>query len=311
VANNAVYKQVACLQEPTREYLPERALVDRICAYIMHIADQLAVGKEQILGVGIAMPGLIENETGNVLFSPDFKWNNIPLRSWLQSSLSFPILVENSNRALALNESYLDGEEEPAQTTFSINLGHGSGAGLVMGDQLYTSSGGTSGEFGHITVIPEGPPCMCGNRGCLEAVASGMAITAQAQKAARHNRNSKLTMLCGGDFSKIDAKMVFQAADLGDKPALAIIDAAAEYIGIGIAMAVNVLDPDRIILCGGLMKNGPHFFEKIKISVEKHKMYQTGHHMVLSSGAKGEYSTANGACRVLANNLWWRRALPI
>jgi predicted NBD/HSP70 family sugar kinase len=98
---------------------------------------------------------------------------------------------------------------------------------------------------------------------------------------------------------------------LGDKPALAIIDTAAEYIGIGIATIINVLDPDRVILCGGLMRNGPYFFEKIKASVEKHKMYQVGSSMVISTGVKGEYSTANGACRALANNLWWRRALPI
>jgi predicted NBD/HSP70 family sugar kinase len=311
VINNAVYEQVACLQKTTGNTLPPKDLVDRICSYIVTIVSQSAIEKRNILGVGIAMPGLIENNTGRVLFSPDFGWEDIPLQAWLQDSLQYPILVENSNRALALNESYLPGEVESSRTTFSVNLGYGIGAGLVMGDQIFTGSGGTSGEIGHITVIRDGPLCACGNRGCLEAVASGIAIAAQAKKEAERNKKSKISELCGGDLSKIDAKLVFDAAGQGDRAALAIIDTAAEYIGIGIAMAVNVLDPDRIVLCGGLMKSGPWFFKKINASIQKHKMRKAGNHLVISAGAKGEFSTANGACRVLANSLWWRWALPI
>jgi predicted NBD/HSP70 family sugar kinase len=311
VVNNAVYEQVTSFQEPTGNTLPAKDLVDRICSYVVTIVSQSAIEKYNILGVGVAMPGLIENDTGRVLFSPDFGWEDIPLKTWLQDSLGYPILVENSNRTLALNESYLPEEVESGRTTFSVNLGYGIGAGLVMGDQIFTGSNGTSGEIGHITVVRDGPLCACGNRGCLEAVASGLAIATQAKKAAGQNKKSKIWELCGGDLSKIDARLVFEAAERGDKAALAIIDTAAEYIGIGIAMAVNVLDPDRVVRCGRLMKNGPYFFEKISASIQKHKMRKAGDHLVISTGAKGEFSTANGACRVLANNLWWRRALPI
>ncbi|MDR0584586.1 MAG: ROK family protein, partial [Treponema sp.] len=311
VVNNAVYEQVASLQEPTGNPLPAKDLVDRICSYVATIVRQSAIAKYNILGVGVAMPGLIENDTGRVLFSPDFSWEDIPLKAWLQDSLGYPILVENSNRALALNESYLPGEVESSRATFSVNLGYGIGAGLVIGDQIFTGSSGTSGEIGHITVVRDGPLCACGNRGCLEAVASGLAIADQAKKEAEQDKKSKIWELCGGDFSKIDAKLVFDAAEQGDNAALAIIDIAAEYIGIGIAMAVNVLDPDRVVLCGGLMRNNPYFFEKINTSIRKHKMRKAGNQLVISAGAKGEFSTANGACRVLANNLWWRRTLPI
>jgi predicted NBD/HSP70 family sugar kinase len=272
---------------------------------------QLAIEKYNILGVGVAMPGLIENDTGRVLFSPDFGWEDIPLKTWLEDSLGYLIRIENSNRALALNESYLPEEVESSRTTFSLYLGYGIGAGLIIGDQIFTGSNGTSGEIGHITVVRDGPLCACGNRGCLEEVASGMAIASQAKKAAAQNKKSKIWELCGGDLSKIDARLVFEAAEQGDKAALVIIDTAAEYIGIGIAMAVNVLDPDRVVLCGGLMKNGPCFFEKISASIQKHKMRKAGDHLVISAGTKGEFSTASGACRVLGNNLWWQRALPI
>jgi predicted NBD/HSP70 family sugar kinase len=311
VVNDVISRQIACLQEPAGEPFPEKQFVDNLCRLILQIYGQIGVEKSRILGVGIAMPGLIDHDSGNVLFSPDFGWNNIPLRSWLQEALPFPVFIENSNRALGLNESYLPGEEEYAHTIFSVNLGYGIGGALILGEDVYVGASGTSGEIGHITVDREGPVCMCGNRGCLEAVASGAAIGAQGQRAAARNHKSKLAELCGGDLSQIDAKLVFEAANLGDKAALEIIERAAEYIGIGLSMAINVLDPDRAILCGGLMKNGPLFLERIKASVQKHRMRQAARTVVIRAGIGGEYSTANGACRALANDLWRRRALPV
>ena len=310
VVNNVVCRQVACLQEPTGKPFPEKHFADRLCTLVLRIYNELGVEQDRILGVGIAMPGLIEHETGNVLFSPDFGWNNIPLCNWLREALPFPVFIANSNRALALNESYGPGEDGHSHTIFSVNLGYGIGGALILGDEVYVGASGTSGEIGHITVDPRGPVCMCGNSGCLEAVASGAAIARQGRQAAA-NPASTLAGLSGGDLSRIDATLVFQAANAGDRAARVIIDRAAEYIGIGLSMAINVLDPDRLVLCGGLMKNGPLFFDAIKASVQKHQMRQAARAVVISAGIGGEYSTANGACRVLANNLWWRRALPL
>jgi predicted NBD/HSP70 family sugar kinase len=311
VVNDLTAKQIACINEPAGSPLPEKDFVNHLCELILKIFYQLDVEEERILGVGIAMPGLIENGTGNVLFSPDFGWNNVPLRAWLNKLLPFPILVENANRALALNESYISDNEDHNHTTLSLNLGYGIGAGLVMGEDLYTGASGTSGEIGHITVDRNGPVCKCGNIGCLEAVASGEAIAHAAKMSVQEGGGAKLMELCGSNIGNIDAKLVFQAANLGDEKAGRIIDMAAEYIGIGISMVINVFDPDRVVLCGGLMKNGSGFFEKIQVSMHKHQMKQAGRQMVMSVGTKGDYSTANGACRVLANDLWRRRALPI
>jgi predicted NBD/HSP70 family sugar kinase len=311
VENNMKVEQIAYLYESTGQYLPAEAFVRHLQNLILTIFNQLKVEEEQILGVCIAMPGLIELESGNVLFSPDFGWENVPLRAWLQGALPFPVIIENANRALALNESHFLPDEDSGHTTFSVNLAHGIGAGLVLGDELYTGASGTSGEIGHITVDHDGPVCQCGNIGCLEAIASGGAIARDARQAFREGKSPILASLCGENAETIEAKLVFQAAEQGDEASLQIIDKAAEYIGVGISMAINVFDPDRIVLCGGLMKNGPSFFEKIKTSIEKHKMRQAGRKVVISAGTKDDYSTANGACRVLANTLWRQRILPI
>ncbi|MDR0731869.1 MAG: ROK family transcriptional regulator [Treponema sp.] len=310
VAVNAVSRQVACLREPTNNPLPEKKFVERIAGIILKIAGQLKTENNRILGTGIAMPGLIEKETGAVLFSPDFGWNNIPLQEWLTAKIPFPVLVENANRALALNEVFLmDGEN--SHTTFAVNLGHGIGAALVIGEDLYSGASGTSGEIGHITASAQGPVCHCGNRGCLEAVASGAAIAAQGKSVLESRGASKIRELAGGDPEKVDAALIFQARELGDKEAARIVNNAAEHIGIGLSMAINVLDPDRLVLCGGLMRNGPFFLEKIKASIETHRMRQAGRAVVISTGRGGEYSTANGACRVFSNSMWWNRKLPV
>ncbi|MDR1835852.1 MAG: ROK family protein [Fusobacteriaceae bacterium] len=311
VANNAAFEQRASLQELTGNPLPAKDFVKRVSGLILRIIHMLHTEKEKIIGIGIAMPGLIEKETGRVIFSPDFEWSSVPLREWLLENLPFTLLVENANRALALNESYFEGEEDQNHTTFSVNLGHGIGAGLVLGEELYMGAVGASGEIGHITVERNGPLCMCGNRGCLEAVASGDAIAKKAKSLMEKGRAPILAELCGGKGHEIEARTVFEAAAAGDPEAGKIVDEAAEYIGMGLSMAINVLDPDRLILCGGLMRNGPSFFEKIKASIQKHKMKQTGRELVIFQGTKGENSTAMGACRLLVNTLWNEQRLPI
>ena len=112
VAINAVGEQIVSLQEPTGDPFPEKEFTSRLSSLVLQVSEKLEANKENIMGVGIAMPGLIEYETGNVLFSPDFGWRDVPLQEWLQEMLPFTVLVENANRALALNESYTTGDDE-------------------------------------------------------------------------------------------------------------------------------------------------------------------------------------------------------
>nr|AGS57588.1 ROK domain-containing protein [uncultured bacterium] len=309
VVNNAAGIQTASMQEKTGDPFPEEVFVDRLCALVKRTLGDLSIKTKHILGMGVAMPGLIENGTGQVLISPDFGWKDIPLQTWLREKLPWPVLVRNSNHALALNENAL--LETEGTVTFCVNLGYGIGAALVSGGELYTGASGTTGELGHSVIEKGGPVCKCGNSGCLESVASGEAIARQAQTIIAHHGRSKIAELCGGDAGRIDARMVFEAAGAGDRPALKIIDTAAEYIGMGICTAVNVLDPDRVVLCGGLTQNGPWFLERIQAAMEEHIMPRTGRRLAVSSGKGGEYSTAAGASRVLLNTLWAERALPV
>ncbi|MDR1175118.1 MAG: ROK family transcriptional regulator [Treponema sp.] len=310
VVNNAAGGQIACMQEPTGDPFPEREFIGHVQKLILQFVEQHHIDAACILGAGIAMPGLIERETGKVIIAPDFGWKDIPLQDWLQEGTPYPVLVKNSTQALAVNESYIPGVDD-VHTTFCVNLGYGIGAAIITGEELYDGAGGISGELGHCVVDRDGPLCKCGNIGCLESVASGEAITRQAQTIIAHHGSSMMTELCGGNAANIDARMVFDAANAGDGPALKIINTAAMYIGMAISMAVNIVDPDRVVICGGLIRNGPYFFEQIKAGMEEHLVAKSNRTLILSAGVNDEYSTAKGASRVFINTLWAQRALPI
>jgi predicted NBD/HSP70 family sugar kinase len=277
---------------------------------MLQFVNKSALDPAKILGAGVAMPALIERGSGKVMLAPDFGWKDIPLQDWLQKGVSWPVLVKNSSQALAVNESFLLGSDE-IHTALCVNLGYGIGAAIITGEELYDGAGGISGELGHCVVDRDGPLCKCGNSGCLEAVASGEAIARQAQTIVSHHTHTKMAKLCGGNASKIDAKMVFEAAEAGDGPALKILNTAGVYIGMVISMEVNIIDPDWVILYGGLMRNSPSFLKLIKDSMEDHLVTGTNRGLVVTPGSNDEYSTAKGAARVLINTLWTRRVLPI
>jgi predicted NBD/HSP70 family sugar kinase len=310
VMNNAAGVEVASTLKPTGDTVPEKDFISQVRRFMLQFVKKFAPDPTKVLGSGVAMPALIERGSGKVIIAPDFGWKDIPLQDWLQQGVSWPILVKNSSQALAVNESFLSSTDE-IHTTLCVNLGYGIGAAIITGEDLYDGAGGISGELGHCVVDRDGPLCKCGNIGCLEAVSSGEAIARQAQTIVSHHTPTKMAEFCGGNPAKIDAKMVFEAAEVGDVPALKIISTAGMYIGIGISMAINIIDPDRVVLCGGLMRNGPSFLELIKSSMEEHLITKTNRKLIVTAGSKDEYSTAKGAAMVLLNSLWARRALPI
>lgn len=292
MAHKAIYGSMVA----TDDVKNEKNFVDWLQRYIIHWIEESEIDCSRLAGVGIAMPGLIEQETGHVLFSPDFDWSDIPLQSWLQGKLPYPVLVENANRALALSECQQNRcTHMERDTVLCVNLGYGIGGAVMREGQLYYGSSGTSGEIGHITVVRDGALCACGNTGCLEAVASGAAIAQQGRDLVQNGIPTTLRALCGGNLTSIDAKMVFDAAREGDPSATRLIDRATEYIGIGLAAAINLLDPDQVILCGGLAKNGSIFLDKVTASAMQHRLRQAGRHVRFTTGQRGEYSTAIGA----------------
>lgn len=295
LASDAVHTE--CFDNPL-------LFVEHLCALIMKTVRRAKVDQSTLVGVCVAMPGLIEQDTGRVVFSPNFGWQDVPMQEWMCERLPYQVIVENANRAQASWE-IRPSRSNQELTVFCAGLGYGIGAALIQNGQVYYGSSGTSGEFGHITVCPQGGRlCSCGNTGCLEAMASGAAIAAEGRELVRQGKAAGLEALCGGDPEQIDAKMVFDAANHGDAGAAQIVENAAEYIGIALAISINMLDPDEIYLCGGLIKNGPAFLEKIKQYTRKRQMHFAGRHVVIRAGSLDEWHVAKGATLMVLDNGW-------
>ena len=282
----------------TGETLPAEVFIQRVIQLIDQVILESGVGKEKILGMGIGMPGLLDNEKNIVLFSPDFLWENVDIVTPIAAHFQFDIFFENSNRALAMGERWF-GSGVNSDYFICVSLGHGIGSAIVENGEFYRGSCGSSGEIGHITLEKDGLLCSCGNRGCLEALASGNAIARKGQEAVRCGRKTKILEIAGNDIDAIDAKVVFEAAKVRDKVAKEIVDSAIEYIGIGLASYINLLDPDKIILAGGILNAGDYFWTHLINVIKERQMSFAGRKVKIQKAKLGEDAAAIGAATLV------------
>lgn len=274
---------------------PEQTLED-ICDLVNDLIIESEIHTDSLVGICVAMPGLIELETGKVIFSPNFGWKNYPLEDKLNEKMKpFKVIVRNANRAQARYEIRPGTQHDGDSIVFCIGLGYGIGSAIINSGSMYFGASGTSGEIGHITVMPNGPLCTCGNTGCLEALASGRAIEIKAKQIVQMNPDTLILKLVRGDIDKIEAKTVFDAAAMGDVMAMEIVDDTAKYVGVALAAAINILDPDVIYVCGGLMQNEGDFLNKIKVYTRARQMKFAGRHVKIMQGSADPYNVAKGA----------------
>lgn len=254
--------------------------------------DALGNLSKKIYGIGISFPGIVDTEKGIAIQAPNLpKWKNTPLVEIFENEFGIFCSLENDAKAMALGEARF-GAGRGAKNIFAIYLGRGIGGGIIIDNELYRGSLSISGEIGHITVNPSGPKCTCGNRGCLEVMASGPAIAAAAKKAIAAGTSSIIESKAGGKLDHITAEIVNEAACLNDALALRIMNEAAEYIGIGLASVVNLFAPDRIVLSGALVSAGDFFLETIQKTVASRAFVYDRVHPKFVRSELGE----NGAC---------------
>lgn len=200
-------------------------------------------------------------------------WENTPLAEWLHSELDAPVVVDNDANAAALGE-FRFGAGQGCQHVLYVTISTGIGGGWILNGRLYAGADGLAGEIGHLMVQPGGFLCPCGKRGCLEAEASGPAMVQRARlylakkKGKAHSghggRAKRLLELAEGNPDKITAQMISQAAAGGDKLSQKVIREAAERLGWGLAGAITLMNPDRVILGGGVIKSGELWWQTVR-----------------------------------------------
>ena len=274
-------------------------MADLLSDKITDLVERSGIETSRILGVGLGAPGLIDHNSGLILFSPHFHWEQVDLRGMLAKRLPYPVYIDNVTKNIARAEYDL-GAGMGGKFVFNLNVGRGIASAFIIQGNMYNGANGLCGEIGHLTVDREGQPCKCGNYGCLEAMASGEAIAQQAKDLVNRGVSSKILEMAEGEIENIDAKLVFEACQAGDLPAKIIVDRALEYIGIALAGVINLMDVDRIVINGGLTKNGDYFWNAIREKVSKHLMKNSGTTVQLLPAALGDEAAALGAvCHII------------
>jgi glucokinase len=256
---------VAEVKQPTRSYEGPAAVLDRIAGIINDLARPLG-GAPSALGIGV--PGLVDVTEGVTRFLPNLptQWRDIPVRTILQPKIGCPVYLLNDARAATLGELAF-GHGRTARTMAFFGLGTGVGGGVVVNGQLRLGPLGAAGELGHQTILPDGPLCGCGNRGCLETLVSGPALTAEGVRLLLSGNAPKLYELCGGDISKVSPMTIAAAAQAGEAGALLAIQRVAGWLGIGAANVIVTLHPDLIVIGGGVSEMGDLLLQPLRETI--------------------------------------------
>lgn len=239
-------------KKSTKAQRGAEAVVERVAATVLEAIDECDLQPKQIRGLGIGAPGACDPDTGTVIFAPNLGWKNFPLKKELEKRLPFPVFVENdcNLQTLGVYEKELKGKP---RHLVGIFLGTGIGAGIILDGKLYRGFNRTAGEIGHMVLEVGGPKCGCGNKGCFEALASRTAIFRRIEAALKDGHKTVLTELLGPDLENLRSGDLRKAIKRGDKLVERIVEEAAEYTGIAVANVINLLNPEVIVIGGGVM----------------------------------------------------------
>lgn len=262
VETGAVLHQLSI---PTLAREGHEAVMKRMADLFLQVIQSAGMQKEEIGGIGIGVPGVLDLEKGETLFLPNLPgtWPHVPLQATIAKLTGLPVALLNDVRSIT-NGEWLFGAGRGVDTVAVFAIGTGIGGGLVINGKLHLGIGGTGGELGHITIDYNGPRCGCGKYGCLEAYATGPAIAAMGIKAVVQGLTTRLGEMCEYDLNRITAGLIAQAARTGDEIAIDIYERAGFYLGVTAANVCVAVGPRRIIIAGGVAQAGDLLLEPIR-----------------------------------------------
>ena len=246
------------------------------------------VPRSRVEAAGATVPGLVDHDSGVCVLAPNLGWRDFALRDALTEELHVPVVVNNHTQAAAVAEGRL-GAARGVRSYVWVYVGRGVGSGVVIDGRIFYGRSGFSGEIGHCPVVEDGPLCACGRRGCLEAVASTMAIGRAVEEAIARKETTTLRPNGAG----IDAAVLAAAAAEGDAVAARILAQIGERLGRGISFLLNVLNPEMIVLGGSVAAAGEALLREVRASVARHALLPHG--VAIVPSALGDKAELTGA----------------
>jgi len=272
------------------------AVIDRIARCVTDAVDECDLKLKQIRGVGVGAPGAVDTESGRVIFAPNLPgWKDVPLKKELEKQLGVPVCVGNDCNVCTLGVFDREYKAKPKHLV-GIFIGTGIGGGIVIHGDLYCGHNLTAGEIGHMVIEVDGPKCGCGNRGCLEALASRTAIFRKIQSAVKDGQKTILADMLGPDLADMRSGDLRKAIRKGDKFVEKVVEEAAEYAGIGVANLINLLNPEIVVVGGGLIEALENEMMPTLIkAAEDHVMSGTMSGIEIEASQLGDHAGITGA----------------
>ena len=289
--------------KPDRSKELERPEARVISAMREAIADS-KVDVQKIRGIGVGSPGPLDPDTGVIIDTPNLDWKNFPLAQTLSDAFGgIPCAVDNDVNMGTYGEWHF-GEVKNCKNVIGIFPGTGIGGGLILDGKLFRGFTGAAGEFGHMTIEVDGPYCGCGKRGCLEAVASRIAISEQLAALAARGDAPTIFAECGTDLAKIRSSVIVAAIKNGDKMVEGVVRKAAYYVGIAVGNLINVISPEAVVLGGGLVEAmGELYLDEVKRAVKDHAMPFLRKKIRIVTAKLGDDAVAMGGAMLITERL--------
>jgi glucokinase len=235
---------------------------DQIAHDVAAVVAELQAGRTDVRAIGVACAGFIDRTGSRVLFAPNLAWRDEPLKMRLEAIVDHPVTIENDANAAAWGE-FRFGAAADADDMVLVTVGTGIGGGVVVDSHLVRGGFGIAGELGHMRVVPDGIRCGCGNRGCWEVYASGNALVREARElvASGALQGAAIAEACGGDLATLKGADITTLAQAGDPAAVELIADLGRWVGEGAASVAAVLDPELIVIGGGVVAAGDLLLE--------------------------------------------------
>jgi len=294
-------KIVNRLKVPTLAERGKEATIKRIIETIHKNIVQSAIALDDIIGIGIGAPGPLNIKKGIINFAPNLPgWRDVLLRKILEDEFNMKVVLENDANAAAWGERCF-GVGRGVDNLVCFTLGTGIGGGIIIDGKIYHGNNYGAAELGHMTVNKDGPRCNCGNYGCLEAYSSATGIKNRIRNRIKEGIKSKFLNFDNDDelFESLRLKSIFETARKGDRLTSGIVEEAILYLGIAIANIANILNPEMVVLVGGITNEGDKLLIPLREEVKKRAFYSNYKSLKIVIGKLGGNAGVLGAAALL------------
>ena len=242
------------------------ATINKLIEAINNYIKEQGFKKEEILGIGLGVPGVMDTKAGVITYSNNLQWYDLPIVDLIEKGTGLKVKITNDANAAALGEAKY-GAGKKYKNIIMVTLGTGVGGGIIIDGKLFEGNLGKGAELGHTVVVIDGEQCSCGRKGCLEAYASATALIRETKKAMYANKRSLMWKI-SPEIELVGGKVVFEAAAQGDKSAIEVLNNYIKYLGEGILNYCNIFRPNVVVLSGGIANAGKPLFDPLNEYLE-------------------------------------------